>query len=185
MQKLYKLTDKNDCTMGGTQWGENVTHAAPGNGPLCSSAWLHAYIDPILAVLLNPVHADIKSPHIWECEGEVGATDHGLKVGCTSLTTQRRIPLPRVNRIQRVSFGILCAMEVRKNDDPSFLAWARAWLSGKDRSASASDATAAAASAYDAAYVSAYVSVSASAAYAARRGGLDLAAIAKQARAVK
>ena len=33
--KLYKLTDKNDQTHAGCQWGENVTVETSGKGDLC------------------------------------------------------------------------------------------------------------------------------------------------------
>ena len=84
---LYKLTDAQAQTHGDTQWGDNVEHTAPGTGPLCSAGWIHAYTDPLLAVLLNPIHAKFSSPRLWEADGDVGATDHGLKVGCTRLRT--------------------------------------------------------------------------------------------------
>jgi hypothetical protein len=132
---LYKLTDEQDRTRGGTQWGEGVTHEASGEGELCGPGWIHAYTDPLLAVLLNSIHANFRSPHLWEATGVVGKTDHGLKVGCTRLTTLRRVPLPEVTTEQRVRFGILCALAVC--DEPGWRVWAERWLSGEDRTAEA------------------------------------------------
>jgi len=129
--RLYKLTDEHDRTYGGTQWGEGVTHTAPGKGPLCSAGWIHAYTDPLLAVMLNPIHGDFSKPHLWEAEGVVGVEDHDLKVGCESLTTVRRMKVPRVTQAQRVRFGVLCALEVYR--ESHFVARAEAWLSGSDR----------------------------------------------------
>ena len=135
MTTLYKLTTQEGTTYGGTLWGPGITHSASGpkSGALCSSSYIHAYRDPLLAVLLNPIHADFRNPVLWECEGEV-ITDDRLKVGCYQLTTVKIIPLSEVTTTQRVRFAILCAMKVF--DDPEWGAWASGWLSGKrDRAA--------------------------------------------------
>lgn len=133
--RLYKLTDENGQTYNNTQWGEGVTHTASGKGKLCGPGWLHAYTDPLLAVLLNPIHANFSNPRLWEAEGEVGATDFGLKVGTTRLTTIREIPLPDVTSNQISRFAILCARRVCR--DEAWNRWADKWLSGEDRSAAA------------------------------------------------
>jgi hypothetical protein len=144
--KLYKLTDQNCETMNHTKWGEGVTHTAGGAGDLCGPGWLHAYEDPILAVLLNPVHANIADPILWEAEGSGDVRRDGrLKIGVTSLTTVRRIDLPTVTTDQRVEFAIRCALEVCT--DPQWRAWAMCWLDGTDRSAEAARAARAAAEA--------------------------------------
>lgn len=137
--QLYKLTDEYGQTHGGTQWAPGVTHEGSGVGPLCSAGWIHACTDPLLAIFLNPIHGDFRNPRLWECRGEVALSDRGLKVGCKSLTTVREIPLPEVTTEQRVRFAILCAKRVCT--DPKWLAWADAWLLGKNRAAA--DATAA------------------------------------------
>jgi hypothetical protein len=128
--KLYKLTDENDRTRNNTQWGEGVSHSGTGEGEMCSEGWIHAYRDPILAVLMNPVHGDFSSPHLWEAKGRV-SKDDGTKVGCKTLTTTRRLDIPVVTMEQRIRFGILCAKQVC--DAPGWLAWAVGWLTGKDR----------------------------------------------------
>src|SRR5262250_2167785 len=97
-QTLYKLTDERGQTRGGTQWGEDVTHEALGadGRDLCSSSWIHAYEHPLLAALLNPIHADFQSPQLWEARGEIGKRDGQLKCGCRKLTTVRQIELPTI-----------------------------------------------------------------------------------------
>jgi len=129
--KLYKLTNKDGTSYGGRQWGPGITHETDGRGEVCGPGFMHWYTHPLLAVLLNPIHADFKNPVLWEGEGEIAKEDHGLKVGCTKGTTIKQIPLPTVTIEQRVRFGILCALEVCK--DKSFVQWANDWLSGKDR----------------------------------------------------
>jgi hypothetical protein len=165
--KLYKLTDENGRTYNNTQWGENVTHSGTGQGDLCSEGWIHAYTSPLLAIFLNPIHASFSDPILWESEGNIEKEDHGLKVGCRSLTTIRKIALPAVTTKQQITFAILCAKEVYKNKD--WNVWANNWLNNKDRSrAAAYDAAAAAAYADSAAYAAADDADSAAyAAYAA------------------
>jgi len=131
--RLFKLTDENGQTYGGCQWGVGVTHTASGDGPLCSDAWIHAYTDPLLAALLNPIHAGFRSPRLWEAEGVVGADDCGLKVGCAKLTTLREIQVPEMSTAQRVAFAIHCAKGVYS--DAAWNRWADRWLSGEDRTA--------------------------------------------------
>jgi len=138
METLYKLTDQNLRTYKGYQWVLGQERTAPGNGPLCSDGWIHAYTDPLLAVLLNPIHANIEKPRLFRCAGVVGATDCGLKVGCTSLTLVEALPLPTITTEQRVRFAIMCALKVCSQQE--FQAWARKWLSGEDRSAKAAAA---------------------------------------------
>lgn len=152
---VYKLTDRKGQSYAGTQWGENVEHSASATGPLCSAGWLHCYTDPLLAVLLNPIHANYQPALLWEAEGE-GRTmdDYQLKLGVERLRTLRQIALPAVTTEQRVRFGILCALSV--HEEARFRAWAERWLSGEDRTAVAAE-------------------------WAARADALNLAALARQA----
>jgi len=143
--KLYRLTDANGRTRNNTQWGENITHVATGNvcKGLCSDAYIHAYENPLIAVLMNAAHANFDNPRMYECEGEIAARDGQLKCGCRTLTTIREIPLPVVTTTQKVAFALLCVLDVYS--EPSFVAWANDWLTGKDRSADAAWAAARAA----------------------------------------
>ena len=151
MIKLYKLTYRDGQTRNDTQWGPGVSHSGTGEGGLCGPGWIHAYEHPLIAVLLNPIHADFKNPRLWEAEGEVGLRDGHLKCGCKALTTVREIPLPAVTTEMRVRFAIMCAKEVCA--DLSWNAWADRWLSGEDRTQAAAAAQAAAARAWAASAV--------------------------------
>ena len=147
---LWKLTDKDGRTYGGMQWGEGIEHTAPGGGLLCTAAWIHAYTDPLLTMFLDPIGANFgPTARLWEAEGDVGAEDHGLKVGCTRLRTLREVPLPQITLEQRARFGVLCARAVYQ--DPTWNAWANDWLSGKDRSEAAAEQSALSAAASEAA----------------------------------
>ena len=144
-QKLYKLTDENGMTRDETQWGPGATHSGTGAGGVCGPGYIHAYEHPLLAVLLNPIHANFRNPRLWEAEGEIALRDGHLKCGCVSLTTLREIPVPKITAEQCVRFAILCAKQVFR--DTAYTAWADKWLSGEDRSAWAATATAWAATA--------------------------------------
>ena len=172
MTTIYKLTDQNMQTYDGFQWTLNKTETADGKGDLCGPGFLHAYTDPLLAVLLNPIHADIENPRLFRAEGTIKKTDHGLKVGCTEMTLLEELPLPVITTTQRIAFGILCAKEVCK--DAVWVTWADAWLLGKDRAAGAAGAAEAAAWADRAAEAAAWT-----------RGNIDLIAIARKAMEVK
>jgi hypothetical protein len=149
--RVYKLTTQGDTTHNSTLWGPGVSHTTDGSGELCSNGWLHAYTHPLLAVLLNPMHADIRKPKLWLAYGSgKRKDDRGLKVGFTTLKTVKELPLPEITTVQRVAFAIYCALEVYK--EPSFAQWAAKWLSGEDRS---KDAAAYADAAYAAAYAAA------------------------------
>ena len=170
MIKLYKLTDRYGQTWGGTQWGPGVSHSGTGALWLCGPGWIHAYEHPLVAVLLNPIHANFKNPRLWEAEGEVGLRDGPLKCGCKTLTTVREIPLPAITTEIRVRFAIMCAKEVCAC--LSWEAWADRWLSGEDRTQAAADrARASAAEAWSAAaaYERADAWAASSAAWAATR----------------
>jgi len=138
MTTLYKLTDQSMQTYNGFQWALDKTETADGEGGLCGPGFLHAYTDPLLAVLLNPIHADIRCPRLFRAEGTIKKTDHGLKVGCMEMTLIEELPLPVINNTQRIAFGILCAKEVYK--DAGWTRWASNWLSGKDRAEAAAEA---------------------------------------------
>jgi hypothetical protein len=150
MANLYKLTDSCGKTHNGTQWGPGISHSGTGEGELCGPGWIHAYEHPLVAVLLNPIHANFRNPRLWEAEGEVGLRDGQLKCGCKALTTVREIPLPKITTEMRVRFAILCAKEVCA--DLSWNAWADKWLSGEDRTQAAAEASATRARAYERAY---------------------------------
>jgi hypothetical protein len=195
MTIYYKLTTQEGMTQNNTQWGENVTHEATGDieQDLCSNAWIHAYTHPLLAILMNPAHAMIKNPILWEGNGEGEAKFEPLKCGFRKFTTLRQIPLPEVTNVQKVAFGILCAKEI--NTDSSWNQWADKWLSGEDRTkSSAYYAAYAAASAASAAYAASnaakYADAAAYAAYAAYNAAskgkeLDFVSIALKAMEVK
>jgi hypothetical protein len=144
---------------------------------------------------MNPAHANIENPLLWECEGENLIEDDGTKQGYRTLTTIKRIEYTKPSRNQCIRFGILCAKQVFL--DSTWNEWADKWLDGTDRTANATaydddDYANAAYCAYAAAYATnaaswaAYGDACADAACAAARVAyvankhIDFAAIAKQ-----
>jgi hypothetical protein len=80
MTEVWKLTAADYKTRAGETneivWGPGVMHTAPGGGELCTSAWIHAYEDPLLAALFDPIHGDYGADAVlWRCEGEIGARE--------------------------------------------------------------------------------------------------------------
>ena len=140
--KKYKLTDQNMRTYKGFQWelGEEK-RTTIFYSHLCSSSWLHYYHHPLLAILLNPLHGNIKNPRLFEVKA-LGKhlNDKGLKGGCTKMTLVKELTIPRITITQRTAFSILCALEVYTNIN--FITWANNWLNNVDRSANAAYAAA-------------------------------------------
>ena len=204
---VYKLTDADDRTRNDTQWGEGITHTASGNGELCTANWLHCYSDPVLAVLMDPIHGGYgDNGHLWKCETPDQARqldDKGTKLGVSSLTTLELIDLPRVTLEQRIRFAIYCARQVTTNT--MWVRWSDEWLRNENRArtnaigaairaaayaGSAADAAAyaayAAAAATEDAYTAAYtaaanVGAADAAVAAAAAGVLDLPGLAARA----
>jgi len=128
--KLYKLTDQNGNTQNETNWIPKITHEKQScsNPELCSANVYHAYTNANLALLLNPIHADISSPRMFECSGDIAVSDWG-KVGCFKITSKKELHLPtwytnqETRKQVQVMFAILCAESVLRvyetySDDP-------------------------------------------------------------------
>jgi len=111
MTTVYKLTDAKMQTHGGFQWTLGETAKTDGRGDLCGSGWLHYYSDPLLAVFLNPVHANYGSDMrlFRATAGPVQKHDRGLKSGTTELTLVEELRVPRVTPAQCAKFARLCS----------------------------------------------------------------------------
>ena len=175
-ETVYKLTRADKTTYGGMLWGEGVTHTATGTGGLCTDGVIHSYRSPLLAALLNPIHANHSNPILWEASCPKITHDDGTKLGSKKLTTIRQVPMPTITYRQKVIFAILCAEAAIDLVDMPFEAknhlklW-REWVAGYKAGNRA--AYAAAARAYAAAYAAAARAYAAddaayAAAYAAR-----------------
>jgi hypothetical protein len=177
----YKLLTRDMKTRKGayneTDWSDvGEWHKASWVGGLCTGGVIHYYDDPWLAVMMNPAHANIQNPIMYETEQAGWAISDGLKCGCKRLRLVRRIPTPKIPTEQRVAFGIYAALEVCH--DAGFVGWANAWLSGSDRSAISARATARAAAALAAANAAARAAAALADALADVRASARAAALA-------
>ncbi len=137
----YKLTNQKMWTKNGYQWEYGKWYEVSGEGELCSDGWLHFYHSPELAVLLNPIHANIKNPRLFEVEVKgKHKDDNGLKCGYSKARLIKELELPKFTLNQKAAFAILCSLEVYK--EKNYVKWAKNWLSGKDRTKEAADAAA-------------------------------------------
>lgn len=123
--RLYKITDGADYSHGNTRWGEGVEYTAPGLGNLCTDAYLHAYTDQYLAVLMTPVHLSYCRLHLWDADGDAEKCD-GIVIGCTRLKTIQRMDIPEVTMEHRIIFAISCVKQVYTDRDWNM--WADGWL---------------------------------------------------------
>lgn len=162
----YKLLSQDLRSYGGTEWkiGVPVAVTVPGK-TLCTTQLLHCYSDPELAVILNPIHANILNPRLFEIKTSEIIADDGLKQGCKKQVLVKELPIPVISTNVRIAFAILCAINTPQNN--TFIDWAYNWLNKKNRSKEAAAAVAAAA--YIAAYAAdiAAAAVASDAAYAA------------------
>jgi hypothetical protein len=136
MSYLYKLTDEFGNTKNQTHWAEGTRHEIAkelrdSTQPLCSKHYYHAYENPLVAVFMNPSHANFRNPILWRATGWVSKRNGQLKCGCFTLRTLQQIPLPVLTTNQRVRVAIQCALKEPQTE--SFKSWAKNWLSGVDR----------------------------------------------------
>ena len=200
-QIRYKLTDADGYTRQGkkgeTYWEHGTSRETDGSGNLGSAGWTHVYTDPLLAVLLDPIHSDYgdKSKLIEVIVSGEHKNSHGLNEGWTVVKYSRRKNKPAVTITHRITFAILCAKKV--NNDEKWNVWADSWLSGKDRTTEAAAAAAPAVNCYNslntyfagafAAYTNNIANIcayrsAATASAAAYAGDLDFEALAALAR---
>jgi len=177
--KLYKLTDQKMRTHKGLRWELGRWYEMNGED---DSGWLYFYTNPLLAVLLNPIHADFKNPKLFEAEGEIGKRNYNIRVGCKCGRIVKEIKLPKITTAQRVRWAILCSLEVY--DQPEYRRWAANWLSGEDRTTTAAEAALTAAAA-EAALTAAAEAAAKAAAWMARAAKVEAEAAARAAKAAE
>lgn len=116
-----------------TEWklGVPITIDKPGT-TMCSDQVLHCYNHPLLASFLNPVHANISNPRLFEIEVDKIVNTDGLKFASKSQTLLQEIGFTQILAEKRVKIAILIAKTV--NTEQKWNEWADRWLSGEDRS---------------------------------------------------
>ena len=133
----YKLVSQQYTTQNNTLWrdaqGKWLPVSASGEGSaLCTDGVIHFYDHPVLAVLFNPVHSEIRNPRLLKIRPSRLVAHDGLKGGCKYAHAVGELPVPSLSRTQWIEFAIRVALRVYK--EPSFRKWAHGWLTDKDRS---------------------------------------------------
>lgn len=125
----FKLTDQDGCSWGGLRWevGKVVYPVGVGCKP-CGPGVLHAYISGEVAVLANPVHANISNPRLFEIEGDGWETDGLKRWTCGPCRVVRELEVP-VLRLEELVAWVICLAP-----HSSTRSWAVGWLNGSDRS---------------------------------------------------
>jgi len=117
--KLYKLTDQNGNTQNNTNWIPKTTHEKQScsNPELCSANVYHAYTNANWTLFINPIHADISNPRMFECSGDIVVSDWG-KLGCFKKTSKKELQMPawytnqKTRKQVQVMFAVLCTESV-------------------------------------------------------------------------
>ena len=176
-QVRYKLCTQENTTHDGFQLPAiGVWYSAADiNSPPkpCTNTVLHHYKHPLLAVLFNPIHANIHKPKCYKITISKELGTDGLKGWSRKQKLLEQIELPYISINAKIAFAILCGKQVYK--DIAWNVWANNWLSGKDRSQAAADAAAYAA----AAAANAAAAATAAAAADATAAKVDLLTVAK------
>ena len=151
----YKLTDQSMQTHGGFQIPESGWYKANqvSTPRPCSNTVLHHYATPLLALLLNPIHANITNPRLFQIGINKELGTDGLKGWCREQKVIKELELPEITLVNRVAFGIYCAYPTASE---SWKMWADAWLAGTDRTEKSAWAAARAAGAWVAAEAGAW-----------------------------
>ena len=136
----YKLINQEGYTRKGeegeTYWLDKKEKNAVGEGvALCTRSLIHWYNHPLLAVLFNPIHANISNPRLIEIEIDKVWAHDGLKGGCKKAKIVKEIALPEITIEQKVTFAIEISLKYYKGKN--YKKWAKNWLNGKDKSESA------------------------------------------------
>jgi hypothetical protein len=169
--KLYKLTDKNQITHVDMKWKIGKTNKIKKceNPKLCTKDVIHAYKNKNLALLLNPIHANIDDPLLFEAKG-IPVVEDFEKCGVFSLKINKKLSIPEwyINKEIRhdvqILFSILCAesvlhiyeKEYPENDTPrKAIEAAKEYLKAKNAAAAVHAVHAAARAAHAADYAAA------------------------------
>jgi hypothetical protein len=167
MRIRYKLTTKSRTTHGGFKIPRKGVWFYPADRESkpqpSTNTVLHHYAHPALALLFNPIHANIENPRLFEIEIDEECDTDGLKGWCRAQRIIRELPPPEITTVQRVAFAIYCAYPTAS---AGWRTWADKWLSGEDRSSEAAWAAEAAAEAAEAAAWAAEAAAEAAAAAA-------------------
>jgi hypothetical protein len=144
--KFYKLLTQDLTSHKDTKWELNKTITATKEGTkMCTDQVLHCYTHPLLAILFNPLHAEISNPRLFEIEIDAIVNTDGLKYASKQQTLIKELTIPEISLEQRIEFAIRVVKLVYK--DTKWNTWADNWLNNTDRTKESARAAARAANA--------------------------------------
>lgn len=124
---MYKLTDHSLRTLDKRTWKVGEAQASEQA----------TFKDPISAILLDPIMANLPSPRLWEVDGDV-QSEYGVIEDRSTLRLIREVEIPSLPLLKKVTFAIEMAkrfpIESRWGD------WASAWLDDSDRTQETAEA---------------------------------------------
>lgn len=123
---MYLITDCDDKTLNNVLWTEGCINEQNSNPNYLFSV----YDDPVVAHMMNAAYEGFKNPHIWTVEGEKHVS-FGFRHECQKIKAIKKLDLPEPKDIQRISFSILCAAHLMKNQ--FYKLWAKNYLNGSNR----------------------------------------------------
>jgi len=115
------------------QWGEGVSNEDEN-----INYHFAVYHGPQTASYMYPCYEGIKNPKLWLCAGQALSRNEGLRSCFAKVTTTKEFKMTWPTTEQRITFGILCAMNLVMH--PDFREWAKKYLLGVDQSKEAAHA---------------------------------------------
>ena len=130
--RFYKLLTQDMTSHNDTKWELNIPITVTKEGTeMCTDQVLHCYNHPLLAIVLNPIHADIKNPRLFEIEVDKIVNTDGLKYASKQQTLIKEITIPEISIEQKLEFAIRVTQLILK--DTKWNSWADNWLNNTDR----------------------------------------------------
>lgn len=132
----YLLTAPDSCVRLSVHGG-SLFRCAPGavlEAP--EMVWVRIYDDPLVAVMMDPVHCQFGSgARLWKVAWSgANNNDNGLCRYVQECVVLEEVQLPTISVEQRIRAAIYCVQAVLPTDTiPAWTAWADGWLSGNDR----------------------------------------------------
>jgi hypothetical protein len=117
----YLVTDQNNQSWRGVQWGPNVTNEEQN-----PNHFFGAYADLETALFMYPFHDDIPTPKFWKAEGT--PVSNYYRPEFNKLTTTESMTPAMPTAQQRRVFAVLCSLCLVSNK--VFRDWAKDWLLG-------------------------------------------------------
>jgi len=120
----YLITNENDTTWRDVVWGPEVSHEV--NEP---NYFFEVYEHIPTALFMQHAYEDIQNPKVWECSIE-NPVKRGVATLASKVTTHKCITPLEITDDQRITFAMLCSLQVVLN--PIFRDWAFGYLNGSD-----------------------------------------------------